>query len=117
MVPGQTSTGGTGYQPDIAGHMNGGAHALGKLPGSVWQIPTEPLRVPDHLGIDHFAAFPTEWPKRIIQGWSPRAICSACGFLLGSSYDNGVLGVRRELRASRAQRRAGDAVLLEGVLE
>jgi DNA modification methylase len=44
---------------------------LGKLPGSVWTIPTEPLRVPDHLGIDHFAAFPTEWPKRIIRGWSP----------------------------------------------
>ena len=44
---------------------------LGKLPGSVWTIATEPLRVPDHLGIDHFAAFPTEWPRRIIQGWSP----------------------------------------------
>ena len=44
---------------------------LGKLPGSVWTIPTESLRVPDHLGIDHFAAFPAEWPRRIIQGWSP----------------------------------------------
>lgn len=43
---------------------------LGKLPGSVWTVPTEPLRVPDNLGIDHFAAFPTEWPKRIIRGWS-----------------------------------------------
>lgn len=43
---------------------------LGKLPGSVWTIPTEPLRVPGELGIDHFAAFPTEWPKRIISGWS-----------------------------------------------
>jgi DNA modification methylase len=52
---------------------------LGKLPGSVWSIPTEPLRVPDHLGIDHFAAFPTEWPKRIIQGWSPAGVCVACG--------------------------------------
>ncbi len=52
---------------------------LGKLPGSVWTIPTEPLHVPDHLGIDHFAAFPTEWPRRIIQGWSPRGICVECG--------------------------------------
>ena len=52
---------------------------LGKLPGSVWTIPTEPLHVPDHLGIDHFAAFPTEWPRRIIQGWSPRGICTECG--------------------------------------
>lgn len=52
---------------------------LGKLPGSVWTIATEPLRVPDHLGIDHFAAFPTEWPRRIITGWSPRGVCVECG--------------------------------------
>jgi DNA modification methylase len=52
---------------------------LGALPGSVWEIPTEPLQVPDHLGIDHFAAFPTEWPRRIILGWSPSGICTACG--------------------------------------
>jgi DNA modification methylase len=52
---------------------------LGKLPGSVWTIPTEPLHVPDHLGIDHFAAYPTEWPRRIVQGWSPRGICVECG--------------------------------------
>ena len=52
---------------------------LGKLPGSVWTIATEPLHVPEHLGIDHFAAFPTEFPRRIITGWSPREVCSACG--------------------------------------
>ena len=52
---------------------------LGKLPGSVWTVATEPLHVPDHLGIDHFAAFPTEFPRRIIQGWSPRGICVECG--------------------------------------
>ncbi|HEX8025178.1 MAG TPA: DNA methyltransferase, partial [Candidatus Limnocylindrales bacterium] len=52
---------------------------LGKLPGSVWEIPTEPLTVPEHLGVDHFAAFPTEWPRRIILGWSPSGICTACG--------------------------------------
>ena len=52
---------------------------LGKLPGSVWTIATEPLRVPDELGIDHFAAFPTEWPRRIITGWSPRGVCVECG--------------------------------------
>jgi DNA modification methylase len=43
---------------------------LGALPGSVWEIATEPLQVPAHLGIDHFAAFPMEWPRRIILGWS-----------------------------------------------
>lgn len=56
-----------------------GGNPLGKLPGSVWTIPTQPLRVPDHLGVDHFAAFPMEWPRRIITGWSPREVCSACG--------------------------------------
>ena len=52
---------------------------LGKLPGSVWTIPSEPLKVPDHIGVDHFAAFPQEWPRRIILGWSPSGICVACG--------------------------------------
>ena len=44
---------------------------LGKLPGSVWSIATQPLRVPSDLGVDHFAAFPMEWPRRLILGWSP----------------------------------------------
>lgn len=48
-------------------------------PGSVWTIPTEPLRVPESLGVDHFAAFPTEFPRRIIAGWSPAGVCTACG--------------------------------------
>jgi DNA modification methylase len=53
---------------------------LGKLPGSVWTIATQPLRVPDHLGVDHFAAFPMEWPRRIIRGWAPTAgVCTSCG--------------------------------------
>ena len=47
------------------------AHPLGKLPGSVWTVPTQPLIVPDWLDVDHFAAFPTEWPRRLILGWSP----------------------------------------------
>jgi hypothetical protein len=56
-----------------------GNNPLGKLPGSVWTIPTQPLRVPPELGIDHFAAFPMEWPRRIIRGWSPSGICVECG--------------------------------------
>jgi hypothetical protein len=52
---------------------------LGKLPGSVWEIPTAPLKVPDHLGIDHFAAYPPELVRRIVLGWSPREVCTACG--------------------------------------
>ncbi|GIH91978.1 DNA-methyltransferase [Planobispora siamensis] len=52
---------------------------LGSLPGSVWEVPTEPLKVPAELGVDHFASFPTAWPRRIITGWSPPGICTACG--------------------------------------
>jgi hypothetical protein len=28
--------------------------------------------------IDHFAAFPQEWPRRLILGWSPSGICVEC---------------------------------------
>ncbi|MBN6054557.1 site-specific DNA-methyltransferase, partial [Nonomuraea sp. RK-328] len=52
---------------------------LGALPGSVWEIASQPLVVPEHLGTDHFAAFPFEIPRRIIRGWSPSGICSECG--------------------------------------
>ena len=52
---------------------------LGKVPGSVWSIPSEPLQVPDDLGVDHFAAFPQEWPRRLILGWCPAEGCTACG--------------------------------------
>lgn len=83
-----------GNNPVLNGEGFRPANPLGKLPGSVWTIPTAPLTVPDHLGVDHFAAFPPEFPKRIISGWSPRAVCQDCGFLLGSSYDNGMHGVR-----------------------
>ncbi len=70
-------------------------HPLGKLPGSVWEIPSQPLVVPERVahgrccggkarpgckrGLDHFAAFPFELPRRCILGWSPPGICLACG--------------------------------------
>lgn len=60
---------------------------LGRVPGSVWEIATQPLKVPDRVaharccngrmrpgcedGVDHFAAFPMEWPRRLIKGWCP----------------------------------------------
>lgn len=46
-------------------------HFLGKLPGSVREVATQPLKVPAELGVDHFAAFPMDWPRWIISGWSP----------------------------------------------
>ena len=76
--PGPRTKGGTG-RGDTETPTTTQRNPLGKLPGSVWTIATEPLRVPKELGIDHFAAFPTEWPRRIIQGWSPRGVCVECG--------------------------------------
>jgi site-specific DNA-methyltransferase (cytosine-N4-specific) len=50
------------------------ANPLGKLPGSVWSVAAEPLPSKDireagHTA--HFAAFPSEWPRRIVLGWCP----------------------------------------------
>jgi DNA modification methylase len=42
----------------------------GKAPGSVWTVATEPLKTPAEY-TDHFAAFPSEFPRRIIAGWAP----------------------------------------------
>jgi DNA methylase len=67
----------SGQSGAVVRHTEG--NPLGALPGSVWEIPTEPLTVPAEVGVDHFAAFPTEWPRRIILGWSPSGICTACG--------------------------------------
>jgi DNA modification methylase len=53
--------------------------ARGKVPGSVWTIPSEPLQVPAELGVDHFAAFPSELARRCILGWTPSGWCVECG--------------------------------------
>lgn len=58
---------------------------LGRVPGSVWEVPTEPLAIPDYvrgmLGeeLDHYAAFPTALIRPIVKGFSPRTVCTACG--------------------------------------
>lgn len=56
---------------------------LGRTPGSVWEIATEPLLIPNEIREarqlpDHFAAFPQEWPRRLIAGFAPTGICVAC---------------------------------------
>jgi DNA modification methylase len=75
----QSAWGRGGKFGGVPGEAHNRGNPLGALPGSVWTIPTEPLVVPDHLGVDHYAAFPMEWPRRLITGWSPAAICTACG--------------------------------------
>lgn len=72
-----------------------GQNELGALPGSVWEMAATPLTVPDHLaharccngrkrdgcedGLEHYAAFPVELPRRVILGWSPSGVCTECG--------------------------------------
>lgn len=46
-------------------------HPLGRVPGSVWSVASEPFVGPNELRVDHFAAFPTELPRRIVLGWAP----------------------------------------------
>lgn len=67
-------------------------HPLGRLPGSEWAIPAgdvpaqeiwamgaAALKLPAWLGVEHFAAFPVELPRRCILGWAPPAVCTRCG--------------------------------------
>lgn len=86
-----TGTSHTQKRPPTGGHSGNGVrhrafagnveayNPLGKLPGSVWAIPSQQLHVPAELAVDHFAAFPMEWPRRLIRGWSPPGICLDCG--------------------------------------
>jgi hypothetical protein len=54
-------------------------HPLGRMPGSVWRIPTEQFPKLAHLEVEHHAAFGVEWPRRLILAGSPPGICLACG--------------------------------------
>jgi DNA modification methylase len=60
-----------------AAHVNASGHGS-DITQSVWNVPSEPLTVPDHLGVDHFAAFPSELVRRLILGWTPSGYCTAC---------------------------------------
>lgn len=61
--------------PEIPGQkkrqMRHTTNPKGRVPGSVWEVSSEPLKVPEDLDVDHFAAFPQEFPRRFILGWSP----------------------------------------------
>lgn len=80
---------------------------LGKLPGSVWPLPSEPLIISDEVKAhydlpDHFAAFPTELVRRIILGWSPPSgtvvdIFGGTGTTAGVARALGRIGVSVDL--------------------
>jgi DNA modification methylase len=89
VLPAQTHSTSQRDEPGVDGHP------LGRLPGSVWEIAAVPLVVPEHIeharccggrkrpgcedGVDHHAAFPPALARKVILGWSPSAICLACG--------------------------------------
>jgi DNA modification methylase len=73
------SQAGTGSPDTLDLDPHQACNPLGKLPGSVWDVPSAPLIVPAHLAPDHFAAYPPELCRRIILGWSPPGICLECG--------------------------------------
>lgn len=103
-IPGVNSMG--GRNANITRTATGtyeGPSPLGKLPGSVWEIATQPLKVPDQLSVDHFAAFPMEWPRRIILGWSPAGICTACGEARRPVVERERLQVRKSEAATRGR--------------
>lgn len=83
-----------GATPNPRGGTFASINPVGKLPGSVWHIATQPLTIPPRVshsqccqgtdsecdkGLSHFAAFPTKLIRPIILGWSPSGICLECG--------------------------------------
>lgn len=71
LVPAPRATWkGLGYYADMT-QVPVSARGGYAVPGSVWSIPTTPLRVPRHLAVSHTAAFPPELPRRIIGAWCP----------------------------------------------
>jgi DNA modification methylase len=101
----ESATDNTGWKNHLVAH-----HPLGALPGSVWEIASQPLMVPDHVshaqccdgvkrgdcdqGLDHYAAYPMEIPRRIIRGWCPPAICTNCGEGLRPEVERTVIDPR-----------------------
>ena len=87
----------------------GASHPLGQLPSSVWSVATEPLpakAIADAGFEAHFAAFPSEFPRRIILGWSPPAICDTCGEGLRASVSKEVVLARDQAHATAKAVRA-----------
>lgn len=95
-------------------------HLLGKLPGSVWKIATQPLRLPVYLGVKHHAAFPMALVRPVIRGWSPPGGIVAdpfggTGTAATVAVAYGRIGITADLSAGycrAAQWRTGDSAEL-----
>lgn len=104
VKPDGTSDGGMVERPNF----------LGRLPGSVWRIASDPLRIPQwasekfNLPV-HFAAFPTEIPRRLILGWSSPAVCLICGEGRWPVVDRRFDGEPNHAEAERQQLRSAQS--------
>jgi len=89
---------------------------LGRNPGDVWEIPTQPFSAKE-LGfedVDHFAVFPPKLVERMIKCGCPQWVCKKCGFIreritkteLMNRNDNIVPSTVSSVKVSRA----GDSV-------
>jgi hypothetical protein len=81
---------------------------LGRAPGSVWSVPSEPLILPDELAVDHFAAYPSEFPRRIVTGWTTTGYCTNCGQARRPVVEKQLEPHRHNLRADNRGARNGD---------
>jgi DNA modification methylase len=82
-------------------------HPLGRPPGSVWTVPTEPF--PTGLCAQaglaaHTAAFPVEFPRRLVLGWCPPGgvvldPCGGTGTVAHVAAALGRIGITADLSA------------------
>lgn len=64
---------------------------LGALPGSVWEIATEPLVVPEHLGVDHYACVDADTEIMTRRGWLRHDEVRAGDEVAGYDLDTGLV--------------------------
>jgi DNA modification methylase len=85
LVPGQSVTQHRMDRPDVSAY-----NPLGKLPGSVWRIPTAPLTLPAELGVDHFACVDSQTEILTRRGWLSNDQLRNDDEVAGSDLDSGM---------------------------
>lgn len=92
-------------RPD--GDMSQFCHPLGRNPWSYWLVDDEPTDTLWHLGpeptsLDHYAAYPTEIPRRcILAGSSEHGVCSKCGAPWGRVTERTPMVIERSGRGAQ----------------
>jgi hypothetical protein len=88
------------------------SNPLGKLPGSVWPIPSDPLRLPSYLGVNHYACVDTETEVLTRRGWLELRSLQADDQIAGYNLDTGLAEWTR-LHGIFAARHDGEMVAVE----